>query len=457
MGRLFGTDGVRGVAISELTVDMAMLIGKAAALTLSKASHRKSKILIGKDTRVSGDVIESALIAGICSVGADVHLLGVVPTPAVAYLTVKYGADAGVVISASHNSYEFNGIKLFSGTGYKLPDEIENEIERLVLDAPNEIVNADCDTIGRIYTEKNAEWDYVRYLIKQIDSDLGRMKIAVDCANGAASATAEKFFRGINANVTFLNNTPDGYNINRNCGSTDLSGLSKYVVENRCVAGIAFDGDADRCLVVDEKGEPVDGDKLIALLALDMKQNEKLASNTCVVTQMTNLGFFRWAKENGIVVSTSSKIGDRYVLERMLIGGYNLGGEQSGHIILSDCATTGDGELSGAKILEILAKSGKKMSELANVFIPYPQLLLNVKLRDGVKGAWKDDVDVREIIDYCTERLGSDGRIFVRESGTEPLLRIMVEGKDADAIYNYAHAIEKVVQDKLGEISSENC
>lgn len=443
--------------MSELTVDMAMLIGKAAALTLSKTSHHKSKILIGKDTRISGDVIEAALIAGICSVGADVHLLGVVPTPAVAYLTVKYGADAGVVISASHNSYEFNGIKLFSSTGYKLPDEIENEIERLVLDARDEITNADCDSIGHIYTEKNAEWDYVRFLIKQIDSDLGRMKIAVDCANGAASTTAEKFFRGINANVTFLNNNPDGYNINRNCGSTDLSALSKYVVENRCVAGVAFDGDADRCLIVDEKGEVVDGDKLIALLALDMKQREKLASNTCVVTQMTNLGFFRWAKENGIVVSTASKIGDRYVLERMLIGGYNLGGEQSGHIILSDCATTGDGELSGAKILEILAKSGRKMSELANVFTPYPQLLLNVKLRDDVKGVWKDDIDIKEIIDYCTERLGSDGRIFVRESGTEPLLRIMVEGKDAEAIFGYAHAIEKVVQDKLGESNCESC
>ncbi len=456
MGRLFGTDGARGVAISELTVDKALLIGKAAALTLAKSGNRKPKILIGKDTRISGDILEAALVAGICSVGADVHLLGVLPTPAVAYLTVKYGADAGVVISASHNSYEFNGIKLFAGTGYKLPDEIEAEIERLVLDANDEIVNADCDSIGHIYTEKNAEWDYVRYLIKQFDTDLGRMKIAVDCANGAAYSTAEKFFRGINANVTFLNNNPDGYNINRKCGSTDLSGLSKFVVENRCAAGIAFDGDADRCLVVDEKGVEVDGDKLIALLALDMKENEKLAANTCVVTQMTNLGFFRWAKENGIVVSTASKIGDRYVLERMLIGGYNLGGEQSGHIILSDIATTGDGELSGAKILEILAKSGKKMSELANVFTPYPQLLLNVKLREGTKGTWKDYRDINEIIEFCTEKLGSDGRILVRESGTEPLLRIMVEGKDAEVIYNYAHAIEKVVEDKIGDMNSEN-
>ena len=457
MGRLFGTDGARGIAISELTVDKAMLIGKAAALTLSKTGNHKPKILIGKDTRISCDILEAALVAGICSVGADVHLLGVLPTPAVAYLTVKYGADAGVMISASHNSYEFNGIKLFSGTGYKLPDGIESEIERLVLDANDEIINVDGDKIGHIHTEKNAEWDYVRYLIKQIDTDLGRMKIAVDCANGASFSTAEKFFRGINANATFLSNTPDGCNINRECGSTSLAALSKYVVENRCVAGVAFDGDADRCLIVDDKGEPVDGDKLIALLAFDMKENEKLAANTCVVTQMTNLGFFRWAKEIGIVVSTSSKIGDRYVLERMLIGGYNLGGEQSGHIILSDIATTGDGELSGAKILEILAKSGKKMSELAKIFTPYPQLLVNVKLADGKKGLWQLDEDIKEIIDFCEEKLADDGRILVRESGTEPLLRIMVEGKDAEAIYQYAHAIAKVVEDKLGETNSENC
>lgn len=451
MGRLFGTDGARGVAITELTTETAMLIGKAAALTLSAKNHHKAKILIGKDTRISGDVLEAALVAGICSVGADVHILGVIPTPAVAYLTTKYGADAGVVISASHNSYEFNGIKLFASTGYKLPDDVEAEIEALVLDSPEKLMGEGNDSIGRVIYEKNAEWDYVRHLIKKIDTDLNRMKVAIDCANGASYSCAEKFFKGIGANAIFINNTPNGTNINDNCGSTHLEMLKKTVVENRCVAGVAFDGDADRCLIVDEKGEIVDGDKMIALLALDMKNREQLNANTCVVTQMTNLGFFRWAKENGIVVSTSSKIGDRYVLERMLLGGYNLGGEQSGHIILTDCGTTGDGELSGAKVLEILAHSGKKLSELANVFTPYPQLLLNVKLRPECKGTWNKVDEINEIINFCQEKLSSDGRVFVRESGTEPLVRVMVEAKDKDITYQYAHAIAKVVKDHLGE------
>lgn len=451
MGRLFGTDGARGVAISELTTETAMLIGKAAAITLAKCSHRKAKILIGKDTRVSCDVLESALIAGICSVGADVHTLGVIPTPAVAYLTVKYGADAGIVISASHNSFEFNGIKLFSSSGYKLPDSVEEEIERLVLDARDELIPAAADSLGHVVFEKNAEWDYVRHLLRNISADLGKMKIVIDCANGAASSCAEKFFRGLGANVIMMNNAPNGININLNCGSTHMESLSAAVLDNKAHVGIAFDGDADRCLMVDEKGNIVDGDRMIAILALDMKTEGRLQSNTCVVTQMTNLGFFRWAKENGIVVSTSSKIGDRYVLERMLSDGYNLGGEQSGHIILSDVSTTGDGELSGARVLEVMSKRQKKLSELANIFKPYPQLLVNVKLRAECRGVWNEVPEVREIVEYCSAKLEGDGRIFVRESGTEPLLRIMVEGRDNEAIYQYAHAIAQVVRNYLGE------
>lgn len=451
MGRLFGTDGARGVAISELTPEIAMQIGKAAAITLSEKSHHKAKILIGKDTRISCNVLESALVAGICSVGADVHLLGVIPTPAVAYLTTKYKADAGIVISASHNSYEFNGIKLFASTGFKLPDEVEEEIESLVLDTPEKLIGFGYDKIGSVKVEEKAEWDYVRHLLRKIDVDLNRMKVAIDCANGASSSCAEKFFKGLGANVIFINNTPNGTNINDGCGSTHLEMLKKTVIENRCVAGIAFDGDADRCLMIDEKGEIVDGDKMIALLALSMKEEGKLSANTCVVTQMTNLGFFRWAKENGIVVSTASKIGDRYVLERMQMGGYNLGGEQSGHIILSDDASTGDGELSGAKVLEVLCKSGKKMSELSNIFTPYPQILINVKLRPECKGKWSEVAEIKEIINFCEDKLGSDGRILVRESGTEPLVRVMVEAKDKDLTYQYAHAIAKVVRDHLGE------
>ncbi len=451
MGRLFGTDGVRGVAISELTTEAAMLIGRAAAVTLAKNSRRKAKILIGKDTRVSCDVLESALIAGICSVGADVHTIGILPTPAVAYLTVKYGADAGIMITASHNSFEFNGIKIFSSSGYKLPDEVEEEIERLVFDAQDEMQPTGNDNLGKVIFEKNAEWDYVRYLLKYIDSDLSRMRVVIDCANGATYSCAEKFFNGIGASVVMINNKPNGININSDCGSNNPESLSKAVLNDHANIGLAFDGDGDRCLVVDEKGNVIDGDNIIALLALSMKNEEKLRSNTCVVTQMTNLGFFKWAKENGIVVSTAPKVGSGYVLERMISDNYNLGGEQSGHIVLGDLETTGDGELTGANILEILKKSGKKMSELGKVFEPYPQILLNVGIRQEYRGVWKQIPDIVEMIDYCSDKLADDGRILVRESGTEPVIRIMAEGRNEEAIYQYANAIAKVVKNRLGE------
>lgn len=451
MGRLFGTDGVRGVAISELTTEAAMLIGRATAVTLANNSHRKAKILIGKDTRVSCDVLESALIAGICSVGADVHTIGILPTPAVAYLTVKYGADAGIMITASHNSFEFNGIKIFSSSGYKLPDEVENEIERLVFDAQDEMLPTGNDNLGKVVFEKNAEWDYVRYLLKYIDSDLSRMRVVIDCANGAASSCAEKFFNGIGASVVMINNKPNGININLGCGSNDPKSLSKAVLDHHANIGLAFDGDGDRCLVVDEKGNVIGGDNIIALLALNMKTAGKLRSNTCVVTQMTNLGFFKWAKENGIVVSTVPRVGSGYVLERMISDNYNLGGEQSGHIVLGDLETTGDGELTGAKILEILKKSGKKMSELGNTFEPYPQILLNIEIRQEYRGIWNQIPDIVEMIDYCSEKLSDDGRIFVRESGTEPVIRIMAEGRSEEDIYQYANAIAKVVKNRLGE------
>lgn len=451
MGRLFGTDGVRGVAISELTTEAAMLIGRAAAVTLAKNSRHKAKILIGKDTRVSCDVLESALIAGICSVGADVHTIGILPTPAVAYLTVKYGADAGIMITASHNSFEFNGIKIFSASGYKLPDEVEEEIERLVFDAQDEMQPTGNENLGKVIFEKNAEWDYVRYLLKYIDSDLSRMRVVIDCANGAAYSCAEKFFNGIGASVVMINNKPNGININLECGSNNPELLSKAVLDNHANVGLAFDGDGDRCLVVDEKGNVIDGDNIIALLALSMKNEGKLRSNTCVVTQMTNLGFFKWAKESGIVVSTAPKVGSGYVLERMISDNYNLGGEQSGHIVLGDLETTGDGELTGAKILEILKKSGKKMSELGKVFEPYPQILLNIRIRQEYRGIWRQIPDIVEMIDYCSEKLADDGRIFVRESGTEPVIRIMAEGRSEEAIYQYANAIAKVVKNRLGE------
>ncbi|MBQ8823790.1 MAG: phosphoglucosamine mutase [Ruminococcus sp.] len=443
MGRLFGTDGARGVAITELTCELAMQIGRAAALVLTKASNHKAKIFIGKDTRISSDILEAALCAGICSVGADAVQLGVVPTPAVAYLVREKKADAGVMISASHNSVEFNGIKLFSSTGYKLPDSVEEEIESLILDTPEKIELKSHTEVGKIISYSTAQDDYIDYISGCIDTDLSGLHIALDCANGSASATAKKLFEKLGAEVSMLSAEPDGTNINDNCGSTHMENLMKYVSENKCDAGLAFDGDADRCLAVDEKGNLIDGDKLIAICANALKKENKLTKNTVVVTVMTNLGFFHFAKREGIFAKTT-KVGDRYVLEEMLKDGYIIGGEQSGHIIFLENATTGDGELSGAKLMEVLVKSGKKMSELAEVMETFPQKMINVKIQPCHRVNWQSDEDVKAVIDKYTELLGENGRILVRESGTEPLIRVMVEGKDSALI---TEATEKIAEE----------
>ena len=450
MGRLFGTDGARGIAITELTCEMAMNIGRAAALVLTKTTNHKPVILVGKDTRISSDILESALVAGMCSVGADAHILGVVPTPAVAYLIKKYQADAGVMISASHNSVEFNGIKLFADTGFKLSDEIENEIERIILDNPEEMKLVDGIDVGRISYEKNAEWDYVRYIMKSIDGDLRDIRVAIDCANGSASSTAVKLFRGLSATCVFINNEPDGTNINKDCGSTHMEQLSQAVIDHKCNIGLAFDGDADRCLVVDENGKLIDGDKMIAIFAQYMKKTKKLKHNAVVVTVMSNLGFFKFAKGNNIVVSRAG-VGDRYVLEEMQKGGYNLGGEQSGHIIFLDEATTGDGQLSGVKLLDILAHTTLKMSELSQIMQAYPQVLVNIKITAEQKGQWQNNPKIIETIDYFTQKLGDEGRILVRESGTEPLVRIMLEGKIQGQIEEYAQTIANVIREGCPE------
>lgn len=446
MGRLFGTDGARGVAITELTCEMAMNIGRAAAIVLTKTTKHKAKIVVGKDTRISSDVLEAALVAGMCSVGADAHILGVIPTPAVAFLVKKYEADAGVMISASHNSVEFNGIKLFSNTGFKLNDDIENEIERLILDNPEEVKLVDGTDIGRIYYEKNAEWDYIRHIMKSIDGDLRDIRVAIDCANGSASDTAIKLFRGLGAICTFINNEPDGTNINKECGSTHMEQLCQAVVDNKCQIGLAFDGDADRCLAVDEKGHVIDGDKMLAIFSHYMRKTGKLNHNAVVVTVMSNLGFFKFAKGNSIVVATSG-VGDRYVLEEMQKGGYNLGGEQSGHIIFLDDATTGDGQLSGVKLLDVLAHTTLCASELAQIMDAYPQILVNVKIKSEKKGLWKSDEKVMAAIEYFAQKLGDDGRILVRESGTEPLIRVMLEGKVQRQIEEYANTIAKIIEE----------
>ena len=450
MGRLFGTDGARGVAITELTCETAMNIGSAAAIVLTKRTKHKPTIFIGKDTRISSDVLEAALASGICSVGANVQILGVVPTPAVADLVQQKKADAGVMISASHNSFEFNGIKLFSSDGYKLSDDIEEEIEELILDKPQDMKLAADGEVGRITYYRDAQSDYIRYIMKCIKGNLTGLRIALDCANGSASATAKRLFEGLGASVYVINASPNGVNINENCGSTHINNLMQFVIDKKCHAGLAFDGDADRCLAVDEKGELVDGDKLIAICAKAYKEKGKLKKDTAVVTVMSNLGFTYFARNNDIKMQTT-KVGDRYVLERMLEGGYNLGGEQSGHIIFLDEANTGDGQLSGAKVLEILAESGLKMSELASVMEHFPQVMINVKISPRNREVWKNDSQITDLIEMYENELGDGGRILVRESGTEPLIRVMLEGRDFKQINSFAVAIADKIRERTGK------
>ncbi len=449
MGRLFGTDGARGIANTELTCELAMQIGRAAALVLTKHQSRKPKILIGRDTRISSSMLEAALVAGLCSVGADAELIGVIPTPAVAYLVSRYEADAGIMISASHNPVEFNGIKLFSSTGYKLNDDIEEEIEALILDNPQDIPLKEGTELGRVYRRRSAPFDYISHICSSISGDLKGIKVAVDCANGSASTTADKLFAELGAEALVFHAEPDGTNINKDCGSTHIESLTKFVKIHECQLGVAFDGDADRCLAVDENGNVVDGDQMIAVFADYMKKEGTLAKNSAVVTVMSNLGFFRFAEDKNIHAVTT-KVGDRYVLEEMRKEGYNLGGEQSGHIIFSDYATTGDGQLSAVKLLSILKATGKPLSELADVMEQYPQVMVNVHVSNDKKSLLNTDSDIQSAIQAAGDTLGKDGRILVRASGTEPLIRVMAEGKDRRLIQQFADSIAATIQEKLG-------
>lgn len=448
MGRLFGTDGARGVANSELTAELAMNIGRAAAMVLISDEVEHPTILIGKDTRLSGDMLEGALIAGLCSVGANVELLGVVPTPAVAYLVGKYNADAGIMISASHNPFEFNGIKIFSSDGCKLPDDLENRIEEIVLDNVVPYALAKDENIGKVTRMETAVEDYVDHVAKSIGCDLDGMEIALDCSNGSSSRTAEKLFTKLGAKVHMLFDNPDGININKDCGSTHINRLQNYVRKHKLCCGLAFDGDADRCLAVDENGNLVDGDYLIAICAKDMKDRGVLKKNAVVGTVMTNMGFNKFCEANGMTF-VSTKVGDRYVLEAMLREGYNIGGEQSGHIIFLDYATTGDGELSGAMILSIMKRTGEKLSTLAKVMERMPQVLINVKVSAEGKLAFYTDKEVKAEIKRVTEILGDRGRILVRVSGTEPLVRVMLEGENLEEIQSLAEESAQVVRERL--------
>ena len=448
MGRLFGTDGVRGVANSELTCELAMQIGRAAAMVLTDSNHRHPKILIGKDTRLSSDMLECALAAGLCSVGANVVRLGVVPTPAVAFLVGKYKADAGVMLTASHNPCEFNGIKIFSGDGYKLPDALEERIEAIVLDKKLTPPTPTGGDVGSVTTAPNVVRDYIDHIKSTVPFALTGMKIAIDCANGSASRTAEQLFSELGAECFMLSNHPDGVNVNDNCGSTHMEPLMAYVKENHLDAGVAFDGDADRCLAVDDKGNLVDGDFVMAICAADMKSRGKLEKNTVVGTIMTNLGFIRFCEEAGLHFE-ATKVGDRYVLEEMQLEGYNFGGEQSGHVIFLDFATTGDGQLTAAQLLSLVKRRETKLSNLAVLMKRYPQVLVNVEVAPEGKLRFYTDDAVKAAIDRAKKALGKDGRIIVRPSGTEPLLRVMVEGSDPDAIAALANEVADVLRERL--------
>ncbi len=450
MGRLFGTDGARGVAVTELTCELAMSIGRAAAIVLTKhkSAGSKAKILIGKDTRVSSDILEAALISGIMSVGADAVLLGVVPTPAVAYLVKHENADAGVMISASHNSVEYNGIKLFAGTGFKLPDDVENEIEALILDNPGSVVLKNGTDVGRATYLADASDLYIKHLAEVSDVHNKDLRVIADCANGSASATAKRLFDKLGVKYDIISAEPDGTNINEGCGSTHTDCLQKKVTEGGYDLGVAFDGDADRCLAVDEKGNIVDGDRLIAIISNDMKASGTLKKDTAVVTVMSNLGFHTYMKEHGINTVCTS-VGDRYVLEEMLKSGYNIGGEQSGHIIFLDHATTGDGQLTAVKLISLLSRSDRKLSSYNEEFADYPQLLVNVRITDDKKGLWDKNEAILASIKEAQSALADNGRILVRESGTEPLVRVMIEGKEAAMVEKYTNLIADTVRTEL--------
>ncbi|MCI6275964.1 MAG: phosphoglucosamine mutase [Clostridium sp.] len=447
MGRMFGTDGVRGIANTELTAQMAYDLGRAGAYVLTEGTH-KPKILVAKDTRISGDMLESALVSGILSVGAEAVCLGVVPTPAVAYLTRAYGADAGVMISASHNPVEYNGIKFFDNKGYKLSDELEDNIQQVIENGCKEVPCPVGGSLGRKKREDSALEDYIEHSKSTIDVDLSGMKIALDCANGSSYYAAVETFRDLGAEVVVINNDPDGININKSCGSTHPEELMDYVVRKECDLGLAFDGDADRCLAVDEKGKLIDGDFIMAICAKEMKKQGRLKDDVLVVTVMSNLGLDIAAKKEGIK-TVKTKVGDRYVLEEMVKEGYKLGGEQSGHVIFLDYNTTGDGMVTGLQLASVVKKSGKTLSELASIMKELPQVLVNAKVPNDKKNIHEVDEEIKAEIANMEEALHGVGRVLIRPSGTEPLVRVMLEGEDQAEIDIMAHKLAKMIEEKV--------
>lgn len=453
MRKYFGTDGIRRIANTELTPELVYKVAKAGAYVLSKHTDHTPTIFIGRDTRISGTLIESAMIAGFLSYGANVKTLGVMPTPAVAYLTRKFKADASVVISASHNTYEFNGVKYFSNKGMKIPDSLEEEIEEVMDSGKIEELTAINDKIGVSENREDLLEEYVFFFRKIFEDKLldildDNFKVLIDTANGATSVVAPKVFKALGIKYDVINNTPDGININRGCGSTHIENLAKIVVEKGYSLGIAYDGDGDRCLCVDENGNIMDGDIILAIISDYLKKEGKLKKDTLVATVMSNLGLKKYCKENNLQF-IQTNVGDRYVLENMLENGYNLGGEQSGHIIFLDYNPTGDGILTSLMLVEILLKSKKKASELASKITIYPQVLINAKVPADKKYAYKEDPVIKEAIEKIEEEFSGNGRLLIRPSGTEPLVRVMIEGENQEVLNTKARELADLIEERL--------
>lgn len=453
MRKYFGTDGIRRIANTELSPELVYKVAKAGAYVLSKHTDHAPTILIGRDTRISGTLIESAMVAGFLSYGANVKLLGVIPTPAVAYLTRKLNADASVVISASHNTYEFNGIKYFSNKGMKIPDTLEEEIEEVMESGKLEELTAVNDKIGVSEYCLDLIDEYVYFFRKNFDDDMEKLVsddfiVGLDTANGATYKVAEKVFKSLGIKYKIINNNPDGININQNCGSTHLEGLKKFVVENNLSMGVAYDGDGDRCLAVDENGNEIDGDKIMAIISSSLRKKGKLAKDTIVATVMSNLGLNKYARDNGLEL-LQTKVGDRYVLEEMLKDGFNLGGEQSGHVILLDYNPTGDGILTSLMLIKSILEENKKASQMAQMVKLYPQVLVNEKVDSEKKYGFKDDKEIKNAIEKLEKEFAGNGRVLIRPSGTEPLVRVMIEGEDQKYIQKKAEEIAKLIEAKL--------
>ena len=453
MRKYFGTDGIRRIANTELTPELVYKVAKAGAYVLSKHTDHTPTILIGRDTRISGTLIESAMTAGFLSYGANVKLLGVIPTPAVAYLTRKLNADASVVISASHNTFEFNGIKFFSNKGMKIPDTLEEEIEEVMESGKLEELTAKNEKIGTSEYRLDLMDEYVYFFRKNFDDNIDKyinddFVVGIDTANGATYKVAEKVFKALGIKYKIINNNPDGININQNCGSTHLENLKKFVVENKLNLGIAYDGDGDRCLAVDENGNEIDGDKLLAIISTNLRKKGKLNKDTIVATVMSNLGLNKFARDNGLEL-LQTKVGDRYVLEEMLKDGFNLGGEQSGHVILLDYNPTGDGILTSLMLIQTILEEGKKASELAGMVKLYPQILVNAKVNSDKKYEYKEDKEINAAIDKLEKEFAGNGRVLIRPSGTEPLVRVMIEGENQEYITKKAQEIADLIENKL--------